>query len=793
MSRADQISWWIDQGAAMRGRIAEGMAARRHLSGSWLDEDVRRGKGERLSSAAVSDRRPALTGATITGQRDEERSRSLRAMAGSAGSPAAHGHAIAKNWSGGSGGGAGSAAGMQGSTLGRARLLAAGYQPAVVKVVSYARGSARATATGQYIQRDDVPLETHDGRMLGDRESVAEEIQKWSSSFSKRAESHDVGDVRVTLHGLADTPEGRAQYAKAIAAGFAGHRHAWRLDQKRDGTLEARVVFALAGVGKQRFRVREERTSDEGAQPVTRKQFERASATLIRDRISEAAALASDAIAISPVATSHGREGVIYRLRTVIGSGPAVDDRGQSIANAADVKKAAREWGPTLRSQSSRDTMHLILSAKSGTPTDALTRAARNFLQDRFADHKFMFGLHTDKEADGHIHVHAVIAVKSESGRKIHPGRDTFNDWRKAYAEHAQVEGLKIVATAARERASSQSYGAKDKAIVDAAERPRSKRQAQDKAYSADPANSVLISRARQRIAKARSNPVPLPTSDRDRQEAAASLRAWTRIAAEQPGNAFARDMQDRLEIAHISGSILQVITRRVDHLTREKPDMTVTSAQMIKDLRLMNEAVSRTSDLLSGETKQQFLQTSARYLETLANRIDLQRLQERGIQQITRGDMEAIAGDKAERLIASARELQKPKASFEASGAPVGDDFVQSTRQGAEVKQRDAETNKKAIADRINASKAQISATSEKSEVGALDDVKQSYRSNRGQPASNVDDKVDTLTLLRREQEQIIEEIDVTENESVQSQKTQQIQKISLEVKQMKNPYTQK
>jgi hypothetical protein len=44
-----------------------------------------------------------------------------------------------------------------------------------------------------------------------------------------------------------------------------------------------------------------------------------------------------------------------------------------------------------------------------------------------------------------------------------------------------------------------------------------------------------------------------------------------------------------------------------------------------------MNEAVSCTSDLLDGQTKQQFRETSARYLETLANRIDLQPANNRG------------------------------------------------------------------------------------------------------------------------------------------------------------------
>ncbi|GCC45295.1 hypothetical protein chiPu_0029291, partial [Chiloscyllium punctatum] len=295
------------------------------------------------------------------------------------------------------------------------------------------------------------------------------------------------------------------------------------------------------------------------------------------------------------------------------------DDRGKTVSNVADARIAAREWGPSLRSQSARDTMHLIISAKAGTDVEALTRAARAFLQDRFADHKFMFGVHTDKEADGHIHAHAVIAVRSESGQKIHPSRETFSEWRQAYAQHAQAEGLKIVATSARERASSQSYGPKDKAIVEAADRPRPAREARDRAYAADPANHRLIDNARQRIQVARTNPIRLPMSAPDRKAVNESVLAWKTVASEQPGNPVARGMLERLLMAQTVGAILQTIGRRVDQLTKEGPEMAITSEQMVKDLRLMNEAVSRTSDLLDGETKQQFREASSRYLETLA------------------------------------------------------------------------------------------------------------------------------------------------------------------------------
>jgi type IV secretory pathway VirD2 relaxase len=75
-----------------------------------------------------------------------------------------------------------------------------------------------------------------------------------------------------------------------------------------------------------------------------------------------------------------------------------------------------------------------------------------------------------------------IVAVRNAEGVKIHPGPQDFRHWRETFAEHAQMQGLKIVATTAAERASSKSYGPKDKAIVDAADHPRPGREARDRA-----------------------------------------------------------------------------------------------------------------------------------------------------------------------------------------------------------------------------------------------------------------------------------------------------------------------
>lgn len=75
-------------------------------------------------------------------------------------------------------------------------------------------------------------------------------------------------------------------------------------------------------------------------------------------------------------------------------------------------------------------------------------------------------------------------------------------------------------------------------------------------------------------------------------------------MAQEQPGNPIARDMRGRLTMAETVGAILHTIGKRVDKLEEGRDGMAITSEKMVQDLRLMNEAVSRTNDLLEGQTR---------------------------------------------------------------------------------------------------------------------------------------------------------------------------------------------
>jgi hypothetical protein len=259
-----------------------------------------------------------------------------------------------------------------------------------------------------------------------------------------------------------------------------------------------------------------------------------------------------------------------------------------------------------------------------------------------------------------------------------------------------------------------------------------------------------------------------------DRKVVNESIVAWKAVTVEQPSNRMAKDMLERLLMAQTVGAILHTIGKRVELLSKEG-DMPITSEQMVQDLRLMNEAVSRTSDLLDGETKQQFRETSARYLETLANRIDLQRMQERGVQQLAQAEVEAIVGVNADRLIERAQEI-RIKEEFEATS----DEYLASSAIDAERRQEgrggiDQASQQELRAERAIVAGSQQSAAREAREAAAAAEAARSIAEHPAQPLPAALIQTDGLAKLRAEQEKIVRELEA-EKPSLQSIKGQRL-----------------
>lgn len=641
------LSPWLEANAALAARVAAGRSRGVGLLG------IKDGYG--------GSSRP---GQTITGDRDDERRRGLAAIAARGGRQL---EGVSVGLSGMVGGGAGvSGLASRGDvgTVSTAALLFRGYQPAVVKVVSYAHGATRAAATAQYIERDEVELETHDGLRLPDKAAVADEIKVWSSSFEKRSPSQDVVTVRLQLSGLRDNGEDRERLAAAAGAAFEGHRHALRIEARASGEIEARAVVVMARTispeekaanraarakgevrpaPQSRIRMVEQRMGATDDAPM-RKVFDARSEAAMKARIETATGYPQHGISIEPATPGHGRDALGQRISTLVSKAPALDHLGKPIRTAEDVREVTRDWGRHLRSQSPRDTMHMVVSAKAGNDVKAFTNAVRAFLHQQFANHKFMFGVHTDKAEAGHIHAHAIVAVRSESGTKLHPGPNDLAQWRVNYAALAREHALEVVATRAAEQASSRSYGPKDKSIVNSVANPRPQRKEQDLAYASDPRNANLIRNAQERMAIARANPVRIPITERERAGLRESLEHWRGLAKADPAHETARAMVDRLSFAKEAGDAISALKAAlspkqtnpsnpspIDKVrASEMTENTEKSADaMLRDLRQMNQRIAQVTTLLPEGARQRFTQQATGYLAKIAERIDQQRTQE--------------------------------------------------------------------------------------------------------------------------------------------------------------------
>ncbi|WP_330085245.1 relaxase/mobilization nuclease domain-containing protein [Methylocystis iwaonis] len=569
----------------------------------------------------ASDR--VLRGTTITGGEDEEKRRRLPEVgAGAAKRPRPSGDTVSSS----------DVIGRGAPLMSRARALAQGYQPAVVKVVSYAHGAARASATANYVDREDALLETPDGAELKGRVEINAEIADWAKDFEPRKESQDVGPVRFQVMGLKDTPADRQTLKDAMSAAFAGHRYAFRIDALKDGAIEARAVVAFAGtivegeeVTRERFYVTARQVG--AVEGFAERIFAPKSEARMKARIEEATGIGQHRIVLEPGAPGNGSSSVVDRLTRLQERGAAISDSDALLDNPSAIQAESRAWRRDLRSFKPRDTMHLIISTKAGVDVDAFKSAVRGFVHEQFAEHKFMFGVHTDKTEAGHVHAHVIVAVRNVEGVKIHPGPPDFRHWRETFAEHAQMQGLKIVATSAAERASSQSYGPRDKAIVEAADHPRPGREARDRAYAGDPANKTLIDKARRRIEIARTNPIRVPTSERQLAVANDSASTWRQLAREEPQSATASALAQRMLFSQAAGqAIATLVNQALITQTTRTSAMSITAAQMGSDLKLLNEAVDKLGAVLPADTRAAFFERSGRYLEKPAARVDMQR-----------------------------------------------------------------------------------------------------------------------------------------------------------------------
>ncbi|RWP21045.1 relaxase/mobilization nuclease domain-containing protein [Mesorhizobium sp.] len=158
-------------------------------------------------------------------------------------------------------------------------------------------------------------------------------------------------------------------------------------------------------------------------------------------------------------AVSTERGGQYFLQKFIRTNAGVIKSDGDELPAGQRADKAAQalyaSWKGDFKTVEPRNVYHVVFSARAGTDVRALLRAAENVLAERIPDHKWAIAHHPET---GHVHVHAMILARSESGRQLHFSKADLYDWRAAYAEKAREQGIAMVATSRMDFAASRPF-----------------------------------------------------------------------------------------------------------------------------------------------------------------------------------------------------------------------------------------------------------------------------------------------------------------------------------------------
>ena len=91
-----------------------------------------------------------------------------------------------------------------------------------------------------------------------------------------------------------------------------------------------------------------------------------------------------------------------------------------------------------------REAIHIVLSMPANTDRDSVKNAARSFGHIAFSGHEWFMAEHRD---EAHPHVHFVVKMADDSGRRLNPKKADLQRWREQFARQLHEYGIEANAT----------------------------------------------------------------------------------------------------------------------------------------------------------------------------------------------------------------------------------------------------------------------------------------------------------------------------------------------------------
>lgn len=390
--------------------------------------------------------------------------------------------------------------------------LAAGSQPAVVKLSSYGRGVHAAAMISYTSRKGELAVENERGERVLGKSALAAQLTEWEHLFDNRTASRDIAvfHVSVDTASLRSRPDLNEQVCDILRAAFGSRSFVYSLHKRSPHELRVTGVIVLRDPNGERL------TGD------------RKAAEIIQQRYDETQAGQSVRAWFGFRGYGNGAKWGSGRVRDLIVAADREvrDNKGRSIVDVAHAGKLVQtEWRKELHSRKGRDVMHLIVSARAGTDRNAFEGAVREFLGEQFAGHRYVFVIHDPlldpkDVAEGgkrpHIHAHAIITMRSDTGGRIVTSPRVFRQWRAVMAEKAREQHIDMELTDRRDFASAAAY---------------KRNQVRPLSYLGQTTYEGTSSAAHMRYQAKRSNELKPATTDRSKRYAALATKVWTDLA----------------------------------------------------------------------------------------------------------------------------------------------------------------------------------------------------------------------------------------------------------------------
>jgi hypothetical protein len=185
-------------------------------------------------------------------------------------------------------------------------------------------------------------------------------------------------------------------------------------------------------------------------QPKLRANLLRQRANAIRGRIEATLMRRAPQVMVKVTGGGHGMRAIAAHFKYISKGGrlDMEDDRGEVLRGRDDLRALGEDWRlggtPIDDFGFRREAFNIMLSMPRGVDPLYVMKAAREFAQVEFEDHKFVMVLH-DHQANPHVHLS--VRAESRHGIRLNPRKADLSRWRQTFAEKLRGWGIEAEAS----------------------------------------------------------------------------------------------------------------------------------------------------------------------------------------------------------------------------------------------------------------------------------------------------------------------------------------------------------